>query len=185
MLGTMDISDVIMANLQSCLAVGGVHPAGAFTFRNNTCIGMSQYGIFASDTWNPASFVMRNNIISAPTQISVDPTPAGAAGDWDSDYNIFYGTGTFSYLGTPYSTLAAYKTAASKDAHSLSTDPNLANYRIGYGSSALHAGIAYTGCIDYRLINCRTPPDVGAYQYGSGSPAAARSALTQPRAARQ
>ena len=176
-LGTLDVYGNVVSDMGSCLAVSGVHAAAVIRFYNNTCDGMTLYGISASNTWNPGTFTIRNNLIeSAGYQIYLGPTPAEAAGDWNSNYNFFKGTGTYFYLTVNHTTLAAYASASGDEANSQNVDPLVSpNGGTMGNSTARRAGSAWADCRDFRGRPCWAPPDIGAYQSTSGDPAATRA----------
>ena len=81
---------------------------------------------------------------------------------------------------------AAFVTAVSGTGIHVNTDPLLtATYRPQTTSPLRLAGTAYAQCLGVGGTPCTNPPTIGGYQVGSGSPAIARSALTQSRAIRQ
>ncbi len=121
--GSLDLYENLIENTGIGVLLGGAHPAAAIKFHDNTLAGLTRYGIYALSNWNPGAYTQRNNVIeSSGYQVYVDPTPPGAATDWDSDYNIFKGSGTYFYLSQNYATLSAYASASGDEAHSQSAD---------------------------------------------------------------
>jgi hypothetical protein len=148
---------------------------------NNTFSGGSQYGVWATSSWNPAAgAVLSNNVISSSGfSLYVDATVAAA--DWNAAFNNYPGTGVFHYRGTDYATLAAYVTAASKDAGSIATNPRFLGgsspttaeaFKLRNDSPLIDAGVCYlaVGCVhpDFGGRRGRVPPDIGAWQHRSG-----------------
>lgn len=168
--GTLDITGSVLSNLQTNLLLGGEHPLANIRFHQNTISGGTGYGIWATSTWNPGLFSVRNNIIqSAGYNLLIDGTPLRAACDWDSDYNLWSGTGTFLFLGTNYATLAEYVAVSGNDTSSKYADPGFLgpdDARLSCTSRARRAGGWWGAeCRDFRGFSCRLPPDIGAHQF--------------------
>ena len=73
---------------------------------------------------------VNNGITTNSSDLFIDPTAAGSAGSFASDYNLFWN----SNLTPPvkiglvqYATIAAYTAATGKDAHSVQADPRFVN----------------------------------------------------------
>jgi hypothetical protein len=139
---------------------------------NNTFSGGSQYGVWATSSWNPAAgAVLSNNVISSSGfSLYVDATVAAA--DWNAAFNNYPGTGVFHYRGTDYATLAAYVTAASKDAGSIATNPRFLGgsspttaegFRPLPSSPLLGAGSPLGAKYDYEGYRFGNPPNIGAF----------------------
>jgi len=89
-----------------------------------------------------------NGVTVAPTEFDLFVDPSSTAG-FKSDSNLFWnsaaGVAPVKYNGTVHATLAAYKTASGKDAHSLSADPRFVSpgagdYQLAAGSPAVDSG---------------------------------------------
>ena len=113
---------------------------------------------------------IRNNIFegSAVTALRFDGVIA-----FNLDYNL-YNVSTVGIFGsTNYNTLAQWKTATSKDNHSISGDPlfiSNADYHLQSNSPAINKGIAISGIIrDYDGSALVGLPDIGAFEYLSTS----------------
>ena len=168
--GTLDITGNIVSNVGTLVYFSGVHPFAEMRFYQNTLRGGTDYGIRTGSNWNPGLFSSRNNIIqSSGYNLYLEGTPTHAHSDWDSNYNLWFGVGTFHYLGTNHATLAAYAAASGKDAASKYADPlfvGSADARVLGLSPARWAGVLWgMECKDFRGFACRLPPDIGAYQF--------------------
>ena len=94
-----------------------------------------------------------------------------------SDYNLFYpdAAAAFTYGGSS-TNFADYKTASSKDAHSLNSDPLFVSaatgdFRLKGNSPAKNAGVDVSLTTDYagKTVPFGAAPDMGAYEwYPSG-----------------
>lgn len=91
-----------------------------------------------------------------------------------SDYNDLYTTGTnIGYSSGNRTTLAAWRTATSQDANSISVNPNFISATDLHASNAslVDAGIAVTGIsIDYDDENRANPPCIGADEFAGPVP---------------
>jgi hypothetical protein len=98
--------------------------SGTLLVYNNVIYGTSSFGLMSSGT-GPVIFL--NNIVypatstSSPLYISNSNT--------NSDYNLFYTTGTpsFSNLGIYYPSLATYQSASGQDTHSIFANPQFSS----------------------------------------------------------
>ena len=91
-----------------------------------------------------------------------------------SDYNDLYTTGTnIGYSSGNRTTLAAWRTATSQDANSISVNPNFTSATDLHASntSLVGAGIAVNGIsIDYDDENRANPPCIGADEFAGPVP---------------
>ena len=92
-----------------------------------------------------------NNIFKGSGLVLQEPSGAVT-----SDYNDFYTTGTnlINYNGTNYTTLSAYQTASSHDAHSISADPGFTSI------SDLHASTAAVSTGGTPSVNSDVSDDI-------------------------
>ncbi len=168
--GTLDITGNVIANVSTLVLLGGAHPLADIRFHQNTLLGGSAYGIRTGSNWNPGLLSVRNNIIqSSGYNLYVEGTPLHAASDWDSNFNLWFGTGSFHYLGTNYASLPLYALASGDESSSRYADPMFlgpADARVSSASLARWAGVLWgMECKDFRGFACRLPPDIGAYQF--------------------
>jgi hypothetical protein len=93
------------------------------------------------------------------------------ASGWNSNYNVLGSEAAafINWLGTTYSTLAAYRTASSKDANSLNSNPLIVatgsdptGYRLQATSPALSAGTNVTGIVTNSIIGAMTQTGLGS-----------------------
>ena len=149
--------NIVRDNCQSitgnCYAFRPLNNAAANTvggnavYNNDFVGGGTNYGtvfIAGTDSWQNNNF--KNNIVGGSNTlklyIDADADLTGTA----LDYNDYYPAATnfIRVGGTYYSTVAAYSSGQSQDAHSFSTDPRFAsssNFRLLLGSPAINAGV--------------------------------------------
>ena len=188
-----------------------------FTFDNGTIDGVQIYN--NTSYWNPqlandaelivsATFsgsnpnFYKNNIVystQSELEINIDSISTSMA----IDYNLYYttsGTLFWRYNGTSYSTFASYKSASSKDAHSLNSNPNLNSptyhsagfpitpFTLNSGSPAIDAGTnvcsGISGCsMGTRDFFGNPIPqgagfDIGAHEYSGSRVTAVDDSIT-------
>ncbi len=148
------------------------------------------YGVYLATGATSGSTFLANNVLvnRKATGSAYNCFVQSASSIWDSDHNIFHGTGSGYRLGRfnqDYTTLSSWQTATGYDLHSLTGEP-------GYLSDQdLHVnptnGLAHqngefvawlTGDADSesRII----PPDIGADEYAFLAPASDYSVLDLP-----
>jgi hypothetical protein len=133
-----------------------------------------------------ASVIFRNNILCTPSTYSIIAAAVMAAGA-DSDYNIFYSTGTpmfWIWNGSAHqNSLAAWKAVSGQDAHSIYANPQFvspnpvaaADFRLKSNSPGIDGGQnlqlagllpSVPGYKDFlgTLIPQGAGPDIGAYE---------------------
>ena len=89
------------------------------------------------------------------------------------DYNLYFGTGNWSWEGAPVVTFSLWKEASSFDANSLNADPiftSPTDFHLKLGSPAIGAGIGVEMTVDFDGNIPNDPPSIGAYDYGSKPP---------------
>jgi uncharacterized repeat protein (TIGR02059 family) len=144
--------------------------AGTFTFRNikyynNVFDGGAQWGLSLFGTWRNFSFV--NNVMTATSYYPIGLR--GSAADTvivknNNFYNCAYSTPYFATAASNYSNSGNitsnpnYSTAGS-DFSLKSTSPNI------------DAGVSVGLTDDYLSNSIVNLPDIGAYEYNSGTPA--------------
>lgn len=118
-----------------CNTGGGCMAGEASVVYNNLFYYEANVGGRCLQTGTSTNVTDKNNIyLNCGAVFSI-------SGTLTSDYNDFFGFTTFDGTAT---TLAAWRTACSCDAHSISTDPMLTNFRPGSGSPVIGAGINLT-----------------------------------------
>lgn len=155
-------------------------------FQNNTCVD-------AGNSWSNAqrpldqnegrhlqlwsydtdvslsNFYIRNNIFSKATEtaIRVGQTLAPLI---TFDYNL-YDVDVMAYDWNTYTSLSQWQAAYSKDAHSISDDPEFlssSDFHLASTSPAIAAGYNVGYTYDFDLENFLAPPSIGAYEYITG-----------------
>lgn len=116
-----NLLDISQANNVGILLTGS---AGSVVY-NNTIYGPSNTHAAIGQTSTSTGALVKNNIVYTGAYASVD---ASSETSTAYDYNDYFSaSGTpFSWGGTAY-TFANWQTNSSQDAHSFSSDPNLAN----------------------------------------------------------
>ena len=138
----IDISQANNVGLLFSASTGGI-------VYNNTIYGPSNTNAAISQASTSTGALVKNNIFYTGAYASVDATSeTGTAYDNNVYYSSSSGT-PFSWGGTGYS-FANWKTNSAQDAHSLNSNPNLANaaslasggnYVLVNGSPAVDAGV--------------------------------------------
>lgn len=157
----------------------------------NTIYGNGTGGVNTANVFvNANALTMKNNIVA---QATGQELVVQASNTYTSDYNDFYhaaGGNFISYYGTAYS-FAGYKTAATEDAHSISSNTNFTNPGVDFtlmgNSPALGSGVSLGSTYQNALVpssswpgGVRTAPqatlwDIGAFiipigvQIGTGT----------------
>jgi hypothetical protein len=149
----------VFGGFKACMSVsvqGAVNNA-ATTFQNNNCYVRNGSG------WSYA--------LVANTQVA------------NFDHNNYWSLPTlttpWSYQSTTYATLTLWNAAATVGTDTLA-DPIFVDpandYRLAAASTLRETGLYWgASCLDVRGRRCSVPPNVGAYQNGSGDPAVART----------
>jgi hypothetical protein len=138
--GASVCNNVFYRNAQAGLLVNYT-PVTDLNVFNNTSY---QNGTWEYDILSGATVTLKNNIASSTSGNVL--RVASAVSGFSSDFNLFGpGAVTFSYGGTTYSSLSAYRSASGKDASSRQGDPLLAgpgngNFLLQAGSPALDHG---------------------------------------------
>jgi hypothetical protein len=132
--------DISQANNVGILLTGSV---GSIVY-NNTIYGPSNTNAAISQASTSTGALVKNNIFWTGAYASVD---ASSETSTAYDYNDYYSaSGTpFNWGGTAY-TFANWKTASSQDAHSITSNPTLANgpganFSLLAGSPAIDVGV--------------------------------------------
>jgi hypothetical protein len=132
--------DISQANNIGILLTGSV----GSIFYNNTIYGPSNTNAAISQTSTSTGALVKNNIFWTGAYASVDSTSETSTA---YDYNDYYSASgsPFNWGGTAY-TFATWKTASSQDAHSITSNPLLANgpganFSLLAGSPAIDAGV--------------------------------------------
>jgi GH18 family chitinase len=123
----------------------------------------NNYAIVTESIGGPSTNSIENNIVCCTSTNEwwfVDDTGALYAGD----HNVFYGPGTVYWTwngGANISSLAGWKSASSRDAHSINANPLLNNASTGdftlqAGSPAIGSGVYIPG------VSTTNPPNIGA-----------------------
>jgi len=106
------------------------------TYANNT-IDNFQNGIYFSNSTNQSNLIIRNNIISNTN----NALNAWSVGDkaFTLDYNVYFNTNEWAFLGAIQTSITSWKSAVSDDANADLHDPqfenaNNNNFRLGSGS---------------------------------------------------
>lgn len=154
---------------------------------NNTLVGPATNGItgFATPT-------LYNNIVQAVGfGISLGPGYSSPASDYGDFFNIATGYAANGLAGSPYSTLASWKTATGLDTNSVTTNPNLnSDFTLPAGGTTLVGlnltslgiagldvgapqtfgvgGVCGTGCVP-RSASGNDNTWIGAYPFTSSS----------------
>lgn len=116
-----------------------------------------------------SNFYIRNNIFSKATEtaIRVGQTLAPLI---TFDYNL-YDVDVMAYDWNTYTSLSQWQAAYSKDAHSISDDPEFlssSDFHLASTSPAIGAGYNVGYTYDFDLENFLAPPSIGAYEYLAG-----------------
>ena len=205
-------ASVVAANLSHD---NGDHGFDALTSTNNRLLGNTAAGNFndgfsiegtATGTELAGNIAVDNGITVTPKEFNLLVDPSSTPG-FKSDSNLFWNSAAVDlirYNGTTYATLAAYKAASGRDAHSLSGDPRFVNpgggdYQLAAGSPAVDSGTSQPAgypAVDLagapRRDNAPTPNtgqglfafyDMGAYERQADAVplAPSRLAMTMPR----
>jgi hypothetical protein len=164
-------ANLLIGNKNGLHVYGSTDMTVPSIYAHNTVVNSTQYGAWLSWT---ASYrqVLINNVVSGSGVYGV--RDEGSGGTLSTlTTNLVFGSGTADYSGATH-------------ASDINANPLLTDWYKTQGSSpARRAGTLTSTCLDFRGRPCMTHPDLGAYQAGSGDPAAPRLPLTQPRAARQ
>ncbi|MBC7249333.1 MAG: right-handed parallel beta-helix repeat-containing protein [Anaerolineae bacterium] len=115
-----------------------------------------------NNIWAGTEYALNNYNTSEPIDLDYDDLWNGDSGNlvrWD---------------GTNYATLAAFTAATGQEPHGLSVEPGFAdaasgNYMLAPGSALIDAGLVIPGINDDYVGSA---PDIGAFEYGAGAPAA-------------
>ena len=154
-------------------------------FYNNTCLNAgsnwSNSPLQRSDLHNASHVIMwaltgtatnvtvRNNIFKNSTNFALRLDDN--VNKLVVDYNVFdCDTVGYTAESTYYPTLAAWVTAMSQDAHSVSADPLIKSWescRLSPGSPAIDAGIDLDLTRDFYGHPVGSTPDIGAAEYGN------------------
>jgi len=116
----------------------------------------------------------RNNVW-AGTAYAVENYNTGQPIDLDYDDLWREGSGNLvRWAETNYATLSAFTAATGQEPHGLNVEPGFAgaasgNYALAPGSDLIDAGLVIPGINDGYV---GAAPDIGAYEYGTGVPAA-------------
>jgi hypothetical protein len=120
-----------------------------------------------------ANVTIKNNIFCSNPGYEVEiPNSTSVT----SDYNDFYHTSgnSFSYNGTPYITLEAWRVATKGDMHSMSANPLLlgrSDFRLDVSSPAIDAGVNLGPNYQMALnpdVSTWFPGEVNRNNYGTG-----------------
>ncbi|MDY7039776.1 MAG: right-handed parallel beta-helix repeat-containing protein [Chloroflexota bacterium] len=128
--------------------------------------------IKAPGTWQ---MIYARNNVWAGTDYALNDYNTGQPIDFDYDDLWTDGGGDLvRWDGTRYATLADFTTATGQEAHGLSLEPGFVDaasgvYTLVPGSDLIDAGVLIPGINDDSV---GTAPDIGAFEYGTGSPAA-------------
>lgn len=162
---------------------------GPVLIYNNVVYNFKGNGLYT--VAGKSSVVFRNNIVSTPSTYVVMAAEVLSTGA-DSDYNVFYSTGTpmfWLWNGSAHqNSLAAWKALSGQDAHSIYADPRFvsptpvvaADFELQTNSPCIDAGqnLKLAGLLalaaqyqDYlgTLIPQGAGPDIGAYESTIGS----------------
>jgi parallel beta-helix repeat protein len=144
--------------------------------------------MYGSTTTTIDNVNMKNNIFENIGSVgqAIYTSAANTFSNWDSDYNNIYAPNTdFAYYNsTTYTDLAAWQTATSQDANSVSLDPGFISnsdlHVIGPNMNEVGTPIAIvTDDIDGDLRSA-TVPDIGADEYELAANDAGIMALVEP-----
>ena len=153
---------------------------------NNVFYGTTNYGLMGGNVVSDGgtgAIIFRNNIVYGSGALMERGLKGDESGtNVSSDYNLFYTTGTptFVNLGTSYYSLAAYQAASGQDAHSVFGNPVFASSTpvaatdfllqslspgVYAGENLLTAGIVNGAQVDYAGVSVPQgpKPNVGAY----------------------
>jgi len=154
---TSVVANLLIGNLGDGLLA--VHPSAPITVNayGNTISANGQNGLDAQvGTWTAKNnLVFNNNVTTGYFEVNVPSTVTS----WTSDYNDYWNTGGGNFMqwsGTP-ATFAGFKTASSGDAHSISTDPLVANaggrnFSIAANSPLLDTGVSLGSTYQFALL---------------------------------
>jgi parallel beta-helix repeat protein len=155
--------NLIYANAQTGIYLTGDQD---LTLLNNTIYQLAGDAIEFGSANTTYPTTVENNIIWVQAGYDLRLDSGVAAASVVSDYNDLYHTGANAKVGllsgTAYSTLAAWQTASSKDAHSTEANPNFvdptgADAVLGYNNST-----AYNGGPDDDFFLLAGSPAIGA-----------------------
>ncbi len=126
----------------------------------------------------------RNNIMVGTTTpaVYIENTEVGPNTDFDGDlYDVTGTNGLFVWNSVTYSTIPALRTGTGFEMHGLAADPQWSNpsgadYRLRAGSPCIDAGLLLPGINDLRYSGAG--PDIGAFEYGSGTDTTPPRAIT-------
>ena len=177
----LDIYNNLLIGGTLAFAIGnnfGPNPTGIRIFNNviyNQSVG--GIGLYGSDS---DTLILKNNIIYEPKNgvecIWGAYTKAKQVQNLDTDYNLYYKTGTGNFAdvaGVTYATLADWQSSTGHDTNSLLGDPKFINpaamdFHLQVSSPAIDMGLAAGAPLtDYEGT---TRPqnglfDIGAYEY--------------------
>ncbi|MGD0259767.1 MAG: right-handed parallel beta-helix repeat-containing protein [Verrucomicrobiota bacterium] len=165
---------------------------GPVLIYNNVVYNFKTTGLYTAGN-GASGTIFRNNIVCTPSKYSVMAAASLSTGA-DSDYNVFYSTGTPMFWilngGAHQTSLAAWRTQSGQDAHSIYANPQFvsanpvvaADFQLKPTSPCIDAGqnLKLAGLLarnaqyqDYlgTSIPQGSGPDIGAYEMPVLSPA--------------
>ena len=115
---------------------------------------------------------IRNNIFYKSTGALINFSTTVDLSGYTIDNNVLYNpSGNVGELETVgYTTIANWRTASGKDAHSISSDPmfvSASDFHLQIGSPAIGTGISVGLATDYDGKTYNDPPSIGAYEHHS------------------